>query len=379
MTTIDEALLHSERRAKQFWLVSILWVVIMVAVAGAFAMAILRFNQTEAHIKETEEHLNKTRQAVMERIISIESNIKQQQERVDNLIADLDRKSAAFSRLEKTLTDTIQEQDKLSHALNLQTVDPKNLTSQQQNFIKQQAKETPNEPPNAGKLAVQAFSQYVDGSYDRAIDLYTEALKVDPELGGAYVGRAQVNFKLKRYEQALADQTRAIELKAGPTHELYYMRAKILMKLDRRNEAISDYVEVSKSAITAKDKLSAEGFIALWRKEYENAAQDFRLAADASPPSDKAGMLENIGLIYLGQSDWDRAYKWSVEISKTSVGPSWNPMIQALAAEKLGMTQQRQEAVKNFIQRNSDPKETLSDLEMYLPEDLAQLAAQWVQ
>src|SRR5262249_45355917 len=145
-------------------------------------------------------------------------------------------------------------------------------------------------------------------------------------------------------------------------------------------EAIADYSEVINSSVeTVLHKSTANGFSSLLKKEYENAERNFRAAADASPSSDKAGMLENIGLIYLAQSDWDRAYKWSVEVAKTSVGPAWNPMIQALAAEKLGMTQQREDAVKNFIQRNSDPKETLADLESYLPEDLAQLAAQLLQ
>ncbi len=377
MTTIDEALLHSEQRAKQFWLVSILWVVIMVAVAGAFAMAILRFNQTEAKLDDTRKEVKE----VLERIAGIESNINRQQQRAEQLIADLERTKAGMSTLEKTTLDKLSEQDKLIHALNLQKIEPEKLSPRQQDFIKEQAKETPNTPPTASKLVVQAFSQYVDGNYDRAIEIYTQALALDPQFSDAYVGRAKVNFKLKKYEQAYVDQTRALELsKGGSTFDLRYMRAKILMKLRRPDEAIGDYIEISNSAEESQlNKLSTNGFVALWKKEYENAERNFRAAADAAPPWNKTGMLENIGLIYLAQSDWDRAYKWSVEISKTSEGSTWNPMIQALAAEKLGMTQQRQEAVKNFIQRNSDPKETFSDLEPYLPDDLSQLAAQWVQ
>jgi len=377
MTSIDEALLHSEQRAKQFWLVSVLWVVIMVAVAGAFAMAILRFNQTEAKLDDTRKEVKD----VLERIAGIESNINRQQQRAEQLIADLERTKAGMSTLEKTTLDKLSEQDKLIHALNLQKIEPEKLSPRQQDFIKEQAKETPNTPPTASKLAVQAFSQYVDGNYDRAIEIYTQALALDPQFSDAYVGRAKVNFKLKKYEQAYVDQTRALELsKGGSTFDLRYMRAKILMKLRRPDEAIGDYIEISNSAEESQlNKLSTNGFVALWKKEYENAERNFRAAADAAPLWNKTGMLENIGLIYLAQSDWDRAYKWSVEISKTSEGSTWNPMIQALAAERLGMTQQRQDAVKNFIQRNSDPKETLSDLEPYLPEDLAQFAAQWVQ
>ena len=92
------------------------------------------------------------------------------------------------------------------------------------------------------------------------------------------------------------------------------------------------------------------------------------------------GRLENIGVIYLLEEKWTVTYEWAIKISKMSDKTGqWIWMIKGLALEKLGRTQERQAAVREFVEKNRDPKRSLRDLSFYLPDDLAQLAQSWVQ
>jgi len=50
MISIDEAILNSERRAKRFWLLSILWVIIMLATTSVIAFSLYQFNKTQREI-----------------------------------------------------------------------------------------------------------------------------------------------------------------------------------------------------------------------------------------------------------------------------------------------------------------------------------------
>ena len=51
-----------------------------------------------------------------------------------------------------------------------------------------------------------------EGAFERAVELFTEALERVPKLAAAYRGRALAHFQLKRWVEARADFARAREL-----------------------------------------------------------------------------------------------------------------------------------------------------------------------
>jgi uncharacterized SAM-binding protein YcdF (DUF218 family) len=52
MISIDEAIISSERRAKRFWLISILWIIIMLATTSIIGVSLYQFSKTQREINE---------------------------------------------------------------------------------------------------------------------------------------------------------------------------------------------------------------------------------------------------------------------------------------------------------------------------------------
>lgn len=48
----------------------------------------------------------------------------------------------------------------------------------------------------ATDLVMKANEAFVDDNFDLAVDLYTQALEIDPKNGDLYADRAQANIKL---------------------------------------------------------------------------------------------------------------------------------------------------------------------------------------
>ncbi|OVA16946.1 CS domain [Macleaya cordata] len=74
--------------------------------------------------------------------------------------------------------------------------------------------------PDLEKSAKEAF---VDDNFELAVDLYTQAISMDPKNADLFADRAQANIKLKNYTaEAVADSNRAIEL--DPSMAKAYLR-----------------------------------------------------------------------------------------------------------------------------------------------------------
>ncbi|MFN0036033.1 MAG: tetratricopeptide repeat protein, partial [Saprospiraceae bacterium] len=84
-----------------------------------------------------------------------------------------------------------------------------------------------------------AYNQLLSNDYQGAAIHYSESLRYDPSTVEAYNGRGQAYFQLRKYPEALADFTAAIE--AGiVTPKLFLNRGKCLVILNRAAEALPD-------------------------------------------------------------------------------------------------------------------------------------------
>jgi tetratricopeptide (TPR) repeat protein len=83
-------------------------------------------------------------------------------------------------------------------------------------------------------IVLGAFEQYAT-----AIKVYNRAIKEEPDLALAYIGRGYVKSKLELHSDALLDFDKAIEL--APNDALaYYLRGSAKYKLDQPKEATQD-------------------------------------------------------------------------------------------------------------------------------------------
>ncbi|CAO3663785.1 unnamed protein product [Umbelopsis ramanniana] len=94
----------------------------------------------------------------------------------------------------------------------------------------------------AGNAAFKA------GRLQEAYDLYSSALEIDPENEGTnaklYSNRAAVLQKQKKYQDALADCNKALELDSTFT-KVYSRRAACYMELEEYEDAVRDYKQLS--------------------------------------------------------------------------------------------------------------------------------------
>ncbi|XP_067824973.1 dnaJ homolog subfamily C member 7 [Heptranchias perlo] len=98
---------------------------------------------------------------------------------------------------------------------------------------------------------------FKEGSFDKAYELYTEALKIDPNNiktnAKLYCNRGTVGSKLNKMQQAIEDCTNAIKL--DDTYIKAYMRrAQCYMDTEQYEEAVRDYEKVYQTEKTKEHK-----------------------------------------------------------------------------------------------------------------------------
>ncbi len=77
---------------------------------------------------------------------------------------------------------------------------------------------------------------------NKAINLYTKALVLNPDLWQAYRNRARLKFRLKKYKNAIDDLTAALKLANFANNtELNLLRGQCFYELNDFKKAINDF------------------------------------------------------------------------------------------------------------------------------------------
>jgi DnaJ family protein C protein 7 len=94
------------------------------------------------------------------------------------------------------------------------------------------------------RLKESGNKEFKDGRYEDAIRIYTEALALDPNLTGVnkllYSNRATARKSLKKYDEAIDDLSKAIELDQEYI-KAYSKRAQCFIEVGRYEEAERDF------------------------------------------------------------------------------------------------------------------------------------------
>lgn len=116
--------------------------------------------------------------------------------------------------------------------------------------------------PLAKKKAKKLFqlgnNAYMNGEYEKALEYFDRALKIDPENASAWSNRGVVLKMLGRNEEAMKSYNRAIEI--DPSHgDAWYNKGRLLMSMKRYKEAIHCYkkaLEIDPDDIEARNDMA---------------------------------------------------------------------------------------------------------------------------
>lgn len=104
----------------------------------------------------------------------------------------------------------------------------------------------------ADELKNQANKLFTTGKYDKALDIYSQAIEVNPYVASYYGNRSFCNIKLECFGSALQDANQALKL--DPKYvKGYYRRASANMALGKFKLSIRDYESVLKARPNDKD------------------------------------------------------------------------------------------------------------------------------
>lgn len=95
---------------------------------------------------------------------------------------------------------------------------------------------------NALRHFERAMAFARQGNLDRAIDQYTEAIRLDPSLAPAYAHRGRVYGQKGCYEQAIKDSSEALRLDPGSAFA-YLLRGWASGQVGQYEQAIRDCTE----------------------------------------------------------------------------------------------------------------------------------------
>jgi tetratricopeptide (TPR) repeat protein len=112
-----------------------------------------------------------------------------------------------------------------------------------------------NTADQAAQLVQQGDSLAGQGNYDDAINEYTSAIDLDPNLISAYMGRGQAYYAQGRSLRSLSDYSKAIELDPNSA-KAYYGRGWSQLANDAWDGAVSDF---TKSLELAPDQRAYNG------------------------------------------------------------------------------------------------------------------------
>lgn len=116
--------------------------------------------------------------------------------------------------------------------------------------------------------------------YGKALEFLNKAIILKPDFAIAYTLRGHVYYELVRYEEAIADYTKAISLNPN-SPDVYYSRAYILYyELKDYESAILDLTESIKLAPNYGDSYAMRGHIYKKLGKFEEALDDYTEACE---------------------------------------------------------------------------------------------------
>ena len=132
----------------------------------------------------------------------------------------------------------------------------------------------PTKRQEAREFADRARTYEEDGLLDQAVEAYSQALRRDPDLIAAYLGRGWSYLGKGQTENAIGDFSRALE--RHPNHaEAYFARAWAHERMGSVDKATADYGQVVRLRPDYVPARFSRGIMHFHRQRFDLAARDF--------------------------------------------------------------------------------------------------------
>ncbi|TRT65107.1 MULTISPECIES: tetratricopeptide repeat-containing serine protease family protein, partial [unclassified Microcystis] len=145
---------------------------------------------------------------------------------------------------------------------------------------------------------------YYQQKYDLALSDYDKAIELNPNYAYAYYNRGNLYKNLQKYELALADYDKAIEL--NPNYaKAYYNRGVLYYDQKKYELALADWNKAIELNPNFTDAYYNRGNLYYNQQKYDLALSDYNKAIDINP--NDAGAYLNRGGLYSYQQKYELA------------------------------------------------------------------------
>lgn len=158
-----------------------------------------------------------------------------------------------------------------------------------ESYIKKLDEEIKTNPDNPKSFADKGNIEFDLKRYNEALYDYNQAIKLDTNNAGLYHNRANTYFLLMKSEESIKDYNEAIRLKPD-FWNAYHGRAEVKASLKQYEEAIKDCNEAIKLKPDFWGALCRRGNAKASLKQYNEALKDYDEAIKLNP--------NNVGLYY---------------------------------------------------------------------------------
>ncbi len=158
--------------------------------------------------------------------------------------------------------------------------------------------------PKAIEYGQQGCEAMNKNDFEKAIKLFTKAIKIEPKFDKAYYNRALSYKKIGKYDEALPDYNKAIEI--NPNYTLALVgRVWLLQNKKMIKEALADYNKAIELGTDDPVAYYNRGVIYLRKKTGDQGIADFIKTTEMDPKFFKA--FYNIACIYSLNKDEEKA------------------------------------------------------------------------
>ena len=156
----------------------------------------------------------------------------------------------------------------------------------------------------SNKKIEEGWKLYIDKNYNGALELFHEALELNPQSAQAYMGSGTTYSEIGEYRKAISDLNKSVEL--NPNNAVTYLnRGVIYADLRKYERAIEDY----NKAIELKPRYALAYFnrgVSLYRlQRYEDAIESYSKSIELNPNNEYA--FSNRGSAYDGLEQYEQA------------------------------------------------------------------------
>jgi tetratricopeptide (TPR) repeat protein len=145
-----------------------------------------------------------------------------------------------------------------------------------------------------GAIALQT------GEVQKAVDLYSRAIEIDPANVAAWCNSALAHAQLGQLSEALCRYDRAVVLR-GDVAETHFNRGQILHRLGQLAAALRSYQRAIELEPDYAEAHLSSGDVLREQQEYEAALKSYERAIATVPDYDEAYCQRGIALVELGQ------------------------------------------------------------------------------